>query len=542
MPYLDPFSQPLSARNAAHLLRRATFGPTPEEIVDFTGLSASEAIDALIKNAALTLSPAPPVVMDDASPIAGQTFTDKPFDYGKSNEYSFYVKYWWIGLMAEQNGKPSVLEKITAFWQNHFVTTQAVVTDYRLSYQYIALLRKNSLGNFKTLVSEITKDAAMLIYQNGNQNEKDHPNENYARELQELFTVGQRDYANNPNYTDEDVKAAARLLTGWQVENESVHGSAAARTVFNPDRHDTGDKKFSDHYNNTTIKGRAGANAGNEELSDLVDMLTSHPECPRFICRKLYRWYVNTDVTPDIENNVIVPLANFFASAENNFALEPVLRKLLSSEIFYHPDNIGSIIKSPAELLVGCMRFFKQPVPDMKREYMAFKKYVEYIHWRMYPMQLNLLDQPLVFGSLPYYQTGYSVNWINSASIGMRRMFTDQMVYPTEIYPGYKIGIDLVKWVSSLQPNFSDVEGTPCITCEQVFEAFSKNLFVHDLFPSQKEFLIDKIMMYSAPRKTWEFEFNAYRRNPNQETRSGILWRLEAVMKYMMSMAEFQIF
>jgi uncharacterized protein (DUF1800 family) len=542
MPYLDKYNSPLTSKQAAHLLRRATFGPTPEEITQFTGITAEEAAERLIANVSAVATPPALVVMDRGDPLAGQTFLEKPFDYARRFDYSYYLKYWWVGLMAMQNDKPSLLEKLTAFWQNHFVTTHKVVEDYRYMHRYLMLLRNKGLGNFKQLTIEMTKDPAMLIYQNGDENEKDHPNENYGRELQELFVVGQRNQAGEPNYTESDVKEAARVLTGWRALNRFVDKSTSIGSTFQSERHDTGDKKFSASYGNKVIRGRSGNQAGDEELSELIDMLVAHPESPKFICRKLYRWYVNTNVPEDIENNVIVPLANFFASPANNFEIAPVLKKLLSSDIFFNENNIGSLVKSPAELTVGALRFFNQVIPNPKTEYMAFRNCIQPHYWEMVSMQLNFLDQPVVFGSLPYYQTGYSLNWINSSTIGMRRKFTDSLLSNWEYSPGFKFGIDFLSWLRKVQPNFSDVNGTPALTCEEVFNEMTKHLFATELFPEQREFLIDKVMMRTSPRSTWTYEFNAHRGNPAGTAQWNVLGRLQPVMKYMLSMAEFQVF
>ncbi len=545
MAYLDSYTTPLSTAAAAHLLRRATFGPTSQEVADFTGKTALEAVDLLISNAAYRASPPPPVEMDTTRSDAGQPFLNKPFSGSRSFTYFSYVKYWWIGLMAEQNGKPSVLEKLTAFWQNHFVVTYIPVEDYRYLDRYLRLLRTNALGNFKDLAIGVSKDPGMLIFQNGNENTKALPNENYARELQELFTVGQKDFAGNYNYTEQDVKTAARVLTGWQATNRYVEGSTTFDSVFNPDRHDTTNKVFSEKYNNTTIVGRTGTGAGDAELVDLITMLISHPESPKYICRKLYRWYVNPNVTQEIEDQVIVPLAAFFASPGNNFAIAPVLKKLLTSNIFFDNRNIGAIVKSPAEFMIGAIRLFNQPVPDITTEYGAFQKMISYLSNSMNLLQLNLLNQPSVFGSLPYYQTGYSKNWINETTLGVRGARTDALVFPTlEIKPGYILGIDVLARLRSIQPNFSDVAGTPAITCEEVLADFSKNLYAIELSQQQKDFLIDSIMMMkSSPRTTWTREWDAYRTSPSDATKQNtILWRCRALLKYMLRMAEYQLF
>ncbi|WP_254560324.1 DUF1800 domain-containing protein [Dyadobacter diqingensis] len=544
MAYLDTYTAPLTASTAAHLLRRATFGPTNQEIVDFTGKTATQAVDLLISNASYRASPPPPVEMDETRADAGQEFLTKPFDGSRTYEYFLWVRYWWIGLMTEQNGHPSVLEKLTAFWQNHFVVAQSSLGDYRFPDRYLRLLRANAMGNFRTMTIAITKDPGMLVFQNGNANTKESPNENYARELQELFTVGQKDFAGNANYTEDDVKAAAKVLTGWQDVNLWAAGSTSIGSVFTPSRHDVSNKTFSGKYNNTVIAGRSGATAGDEEVADLIDMLLRHPQTPKFICRKLYRWYVNSNVTQEIEDNVITPLATFFASAGNNYAIPPVLKRLLTSDIFFDNRNVGALVKSPAEFMIGMMRHLNQPVPDITTEFAPFRRMMQFQEWGMNTMQLRFLDQPLVFGSVPYYQTGYSKNWINGTTLGIRGAHTDAMVYPwLEIKPGYMLGIDFYKWIREIQPNFSDVAGTPAIPCEELFAQFSKNFFALELPESQKNFLIDTIMMRSVPRSTWIFELNKYRAAPTDAGwRNAVIGRCQALMKYMFRMAEYQVF
>ncbi|MCF0042521.1 DUF1800 domain-containing protein [Dyadobacter fanqingshengii] len=545
MAYLDTYSGTLTSSTAAHLLRRATFGPTNQEIADFTGKTAAEAVDLLIANSSFRATPPPPVEMDSTRADAGQPFFGKPFETERNPPYYNYVRYWWVGLMTEQLGRPSVLEKLTAFWQNHFVVTYGAVQDYRFMDRYLRLLRSNALGNFRNLVIEVAKDPGMLVFQNGNENTKEQPNENFARELQELFTVGQKDFYGNYNYTEGDVKTAAQVLTGWQVTNRFKEQSTSIGMSFTPARHDTSNKIFSVKYNNTEIVGRSSATGGEEELAELTEMLLRHPECPKFICRKLYRWYVNTNVTQEIEDQIIVPLAAFFSSAANNYKIEPVLRKLLSSNVFFDSKNIGAIIKSPAELMIGAVRIFDQKVPDLTTDYAAFQKMMNYLSYGMSALQLNLLNQPSVFGSPAYYQTGFSKNWINESMLGLRGSRTDSLVYPyLEIKPGYILGVDILSRLRNIQPNFSDVAASPAITCEQVLAELSKNLFALELSQSQKDFLIDSIMMMkSSPRSTWIREWDAYRATPDNVSRqNAILWRCRALLKYMLRMAEYQVF
>ena len=546
MPYLDSYTAVLTAKTAAHLLRRATFGPTQAEIASFTGLTAAQAVQQLISNA--NYSPPPPVDLDSTQSTAGKIYLDKPFNGDRNFDFGHYLRYWWLGLMTSQTTPPSLLDKLTLFWQNHFVTTREVVDDYRFLAQYLFLLRANALGNFRTLVTKITKEPAMLRYLNGNENEVGKPNENYARELQELFTVGAVDFAGNKNYTEDDVKAAARVLTGWKYTNYWLVGSTSFTTTFTLSKHDTTNKTFSASYGNTVITGRSSnpsamVSAGDAELDDLVTMLLNHPQTARFICRKLYRWYVNPNVTLSIENNVIIPLAQFLASPANNWAIQPVVVKLLTSQIFFDDANRAAIVKSPVDLAVGAMRFFNQPVPDMTTDVAAFNTYCSFIFWRIRDMQMPLLDQPSVFGYEPYYQTGYSKIWMNTTTIALRSDFTDAYIWRwLTVKPGYKMGIDLLAWATDLQPSFADVLGTPAISCVDVQTAFTKNLFASDLFPSQQDFLIDTVMMQGIPRSSWTFEWNAYRSAPtNTSKKNAVTYRLQNLMKYMLRMAEYHL-
>ena len=543
MPYLDLKDTPLTAQQAAHLLRRATFGPKPAEIDTFTGQTPAQAVQALIDSAAPYLNAPPPVEFNETKPNAGQTYLDKPFNGDRNYWFGIYVKYWWMGQMTRQDVPPSLLDKLTLFWQNHFVTTRTEVNDYRFVDRYLRLLRGSALGNFRTLVKDITKDPAMLRYLNGSDNNKANPNENYARELQELFTVGNKDFAGNNNYTEEDVRAAARALTGWRFTNFWVEGSTTFETTFSINRHDTTDKVFSSHYGNTVIVGKSGPTAGDEELSDLVAMLLAHPETPKFICRKLYRWYVNPNVTQDIEDNVIVPLAAFFKSPGNDYEILPVVKKLLSSDIFFDPANRGAMVKSPAELVIGSLRFFEQPVPHMTNDYVAYRRLMDFIYWNTTDMQLEFVDQPTVFGYDPYYQPGYSTNWVNTTTIALRSNYTDALIWRWwEVKPGYNLGIDILAWVRSMQPNFSDLN-TPAIPCETVLDGFTKHLFATDLFQEQKDFLLDTIMMMGFSRTTWLFEWNDYRANPgDQGKQNTILWRTQSLMRYLLRMAEYHVF
>ena len=241
--------------------------------------------------------------------------------------------------MLEQDR--NIHEKMTLFWSSHLVVQSWAVFIATLTYNYQDKLRQNALGNFKDLVKIITLDPAMLLYLNGAANIRTQPDENYGRELQELFCIGK---GKNSGYTEDDVKAAARVLTGWSLDFDTLE------TKFYPFLHDDRDKQFSAFYGNTTVKGRS-FNSGKDEIDDMLDMIFDTNEVALFLCRKVYTYFVYSEIDDFTEQNIIVPLAEIFRSS--NYEIKPVLDSLFKSEHFFDAMNIGALIKSPIDMNVG---------------------------------------------------------------------------------------------------------------------------------------------------------------------------------------------
>jgi uncharacterized protein (DUF1800 family) len=555
---LNAYAQPLTTVQAAHLLRRATFGPTQTEITNFTGLGASTAIQNLISN--INYIPSPPVDLNDTKTTVGQEYVNSVYDsvLNRNFDFRYYYKYWWTNMMAAQGGSPSIIDKMTLFWQNHFVTTEATVDEYRAIYKYFMKVRSKSLENFKDFVRDITYDPAMLKFLNGHDNQKGTggvaSNENYARELQELFVVGGKNFAGNNNYTENDVKAAARVLTGWRYRNFYSNGTTFVESYFTLSRHDTAPKTFSASYGSVTINTPATipvgySDVGQFEVDELLNMLFAHPETSKFICRKLYRFFVNPNVTQEIEDNIIIPLANIFKSTDpitgRTFEIKPIIQKLLSSEHFYDIGNIGAIIKSPAEFVVGAYRFFNFPVPaidagNLVNSVKNHKAYAQYLYDRMAEMQMAILDQPTVFGYDAYFQTGYSRNWINTSQVGLRNSFTDKLItgrtLVSAITPLVTIKLDLLAMIdkpTTATYNVTDITN--------VVDLITNNLMATGLTANQKNFLIDTIMLGLQPRTNWPTQWASYKSNPTTTNINTVKSKLENLMKYLLRMAEYSI-
>ncbi|MEZ4684703.1 MAG: DUF1800 domain-containing protein [Bacteroidia bacterium] len=414
---VSPYSGSWGYAQAAHLLRRCTFGPTAAEIDQ----AVQDGLDTTIQRL-LTPAPAPaspPLnasFQNDVQVPIGQTWVNASNSNGLNGYRRNSLFAWWTGLMIHQN--VSLTEQMALFWHNHFATEIDVYNDARIGYIYVSTLRDNALGNFKTLVDKMTVDPAMLRYLNGDQNLVGRPNENYARELLELFTIGKGaqvgpgDYT---NYTEEDVLAAARVLTGWVVSGARENDPNPITATFVPNRHDTSAKQFSARFNNQTISDN-----GADEYKDLIDMIFGKTETARYIVRKLYRWFVYYHIDAQIETDVIEPLA--LELINQNFEIAPVLEMLFKSEHFFDVEAIGCLIKNPMNYSVGLVRQLEAQFPDPATD-LAGAYNLWLLMGQTAAVQLMApLFPPSVAGWPAYYQKPqYHESWITSATLSFRK-------------------------------------------------------------------------------------------------------------------------
>jgi uncharacterized protein (DUF1800 family) len=424
---LQPYAGPWTRNEIAHLLKRTMFGATKTDIDYFLPGNVNDAVDELLNNV-ITVSP--PLrdyglletedgMFDDPGTARGQTWINdlnKPSDPGLRSKLNSVridsMRKWWVGLMLHQNR--SITEKMVLFWHHHFSVQKEEVENHIPMYRHHDLLRRNALGNVRQLTKDVSIDPAMLVHLNGYLNSKLAPDENFARELQELFTVGK---GVNSLYTEDDVIAAARVLTGWRVNSDTFlpyHDGA---------NHDAGNKTFSAFYKNTVITGSSDAL---DELDRFINMIFATDECPKFICRKIYRWFVNSIIDDDTEANVIAPLATIFKNS--NFEIKPVLEALFKSEHFFDPVNRACYIKSPYDFIVGTLREFGAAFPpytDYENGYPLF--YSVYVSAAN--MQQDLFQPPDVSGWPAYHQEPMFYElWVNSNSLPRRADFTNNMI------------------------------------------------------------------------------------------------------------------
>ncbi|MDP1727776.1 MAG: DUF1800 domain-containing protein [Bacteroidota bacterium] len=509
-----------------HLLHRTLFGVSKADMEFFKTLSMTETVDYLLT--VPTTPPSPPLNhysintnQPDAEVPYGQTWVNAAVNPNIEGARRQSLKYWWTGLMLNQ--ERNIREKMTLFWHNHFATEGNTIQDSRFMYKHHALLRSMSLGNFKELVKQITVDPAMLVYLNGESNTKTAPDENYGRELQELFTVG-KDLPNH--YTEDDVKAAARVLTGWRNNRTGIS------SFFDSSKHDITNKTFSSFYNNTIITGRTGVNAGMDELNDLLTMIFAQQEVAKYIVRKLYRYFVYYVIDASVETNVIVPLAAIFRN--NNYDIKPVLNTLLKSEHFFDTLNRGCIIKQPIDHVVGLARQMNLVFPG------AGNTQQQYGHWQLVQNYALLIgqdigDPPNVAGWPAYYENPqYHEIWINSDSLPKRNQLCDLLIYVGYNRFGFKIIFDCLAFASQFT-----TPGNPNVLIDQIVALF----YSVSISSTSKTTLKNSFLLSGQTSdQYWTDAWNAYIAAPTNTTaKNTVNTRLQGLLKYLMGQAEYQL-
>ena len=400
----------ISESDAAHLLRRTTLGPTLEEIEHASDIGLEGVLDLLFTR---NTKPIPEFdwIHHFPHPDFGQLAVSQKDSIRDSWEDNYVdLQDWWLDLM---NGSGlNISEMMVLFWHDHFATSAAVVKFTSSMYLQNQLIRQNATGNFKDLVKSINYDPAMLQWLDNDQNyfvsETNFTfNENYARELLELFTMGEG------NYSQTDIEEAARALTG--ISTNGVH------SIYSPTRHDHGLK---------TILGVSG----DIGVDDLIDLIFDRAEPAEFISRKLYQWFVYE--IPDDE--IVQQMAQELL--DNDYEIEPVLRLLFSSEHFYDINFRGAKYKNPVWFSMSTFRQLYIE-PENKNEFML---------WYNWVLGQALFHPPDVSG-----WDGYR-SWINTFTLPYRKSFSNQVVDGYEdVFPAWDSVVEFAERFSD--PNNPEV-------------------------------------------------------------------------------------
>ncbi len=311
-----------SSEKINHLYWRAGFGLSPEEWSKKKDWSVKRAIDSLFKEAAQakTLNGEKEFLLSISKKDGKPSKEQIKKMMKESRQLIIKQNAQWVGRMADDKHS-ALLERMSLFWHGHFA---CVNKTSNLAYKQLKTIRKHALGNFREFVHAMCKDVSMIRFLNNQQNRKRKPNENFARELMELFTIGQG------NYSEKDIKEAARAFTGWSSDKKG-------NFEFKERNHDEGSKTF---------MGKSGLFNGD----DIVNIILDQPETANFITRKIYRYFVNEKV----DENRINELSRAFYKSD--YDIRQLMLSIFKSDWFYESKNVGTKIKSPVELIAGIMR------------------------------------------------------------------------------------------------------------------------------------------------------------------------------------------
>lgn len=527
---INPYTGAWTDSEIIHLLKRLSFGAVKEDVDYFRTLTFDQAVDEMLNTK--NLNPGFPIkhyVPDVATTPTNDPDWSVPVGRTWVNNYSTNgnvssgrvasLKAWWFDLMVNQ--PRSIEEKMILFLSTFLALEFDTVVVGNHCYKYLNTLRTYATGNYKALVKAISLEPAMLVYLNGQYNTKTAPDENYGRELQELFTVGK---GPGSQYTESDVQTAAKVLTGYRI-------NAQGQSYFDTNnRHDTSNKTFSAFYNNTVITGQSGAN-GALELDALLNMIFATDESAKFICRRIYSFFVYGDISSDVETNIIIPMATTLRNG--NYELKPALAQLFKSEHFFDVLTQGAAIKSPLDFVVGMVRETKMKFPPPVNITTLYKMYT-YLISQAATMDQNLGDPPNVSGWQAYYLSPvYDEFWLNTDT------YTKRTNHITSMVNGYTNSSQTIKldWIAF---------------AKRMTNPYDPNILVQDFNTYLLRMQLNASSLNTIKTQTllsgqstdsyWTTAWTNYINNPNNQTYlSDVNNRLQSLMKYYLNLEEFQL-
>jgi len=544
---LNPYTGPWTAWEVAHLLRRVGFGVKKTELETLLAMTTSNAVDAVLTLSAPS-NPSPTAlnhyqntIPDSGGILLGGSWTSTNLTYVlgtddtiNSHRQNSLVDWSW-GLCINEN--TTIREKMVLFWY-HFICIN--FDDVRslqnnsatMCNDYMSLLRTNALGNFKTLIKAVAKTPAMLLFLGNQYSTASVPNENFARELLELFTMGKVPVQ---NYTEPDIIAASKVFSGWRVS--SFVGPYPVAPVFNASYHNQTNKLFSSNFANTTITNQPGANGANE-FDIFFDMLFTQQQTTiaKYVCRRLYRYFVYYDIDTNIETNVIVPLSALLIS--NNWNMATVVSTLFKSEHFFDVANKGVMIKSPIDFIAGTIRTLNiNTTPAVG----ATQVVNQYAIWQNFHNNANgNMEQgyglvPNVSGWKAYYQDPtYYQNWINSNTIQRRASLLTSFVngFTTG---GTSIKIDPIAYVQQF-PNAS-IQNPDILIDNLILYLLPVDL--PGIYKTETK--VSTLLGGQVTNSYWTTAWDNYIANPTPANTNIVKNRLNSLLTTLMQLAEYQL-
>jgi uncharacterized protein (DUF1800 family) len=550
MASLNPFQGVLGRRKAAHLLRRASFRFTRTKVDEIAAQTAAAALTTLLSPNPLQLDQ-PVYASGLAAPVTWINPPQAPSATlpADDDELTPYVMAWWINEALHDSG---AVHRMSLFF-HQFLAVDAESGSSMQFFDYLSLLRWGSLGNFKQLVTKMVTDNCMLTYVDNDQNFAQNPNENFSREFFELFTIGRGAPAGPGDYTtftEDDVVQAARVFSGFnhaqRQQNIDPDTNIPAGKAY-PQSHDFDPKTFSPRFGGAIITPPTTDAIGMvAELNAFIDLVFVQPETGKNLCRRLYHYFVTRNITQEVEDQIIAPLAQTLVT--NNFEIKPVLEQLLQSEHFFDADDtlsddeiLGALIKSPLELSLQAITFFELPIPDPITENQ--KHYSDFYNAAVLERMLARAGMTLFYpvdvaGYSGYYQDPtLNRQFFNSATIVQRYKLPQVLLTGTNAWgsgSGDSIGtkLDIAVWLRD-----SGVISNP----EDSYVVVQELLYY--LFPEEPDterftYFLDLVFLDQLPPADWTYEWQNFISTGND---SEVKIPLERLVNAVMYAPEYQV-
>jgi len=545
MPALSPHTETLGIKNASHLLRRITFGGNVSDIKNYSTKLASEALTDFFADTHPI--PAPPIDLQTM-----QSWLPKPDPTINSDdsELAQYYKVWHLHQMASSVN--SAKERIVYFLHTLLPVQYSIVRKTTEIYYQNTLYRHFAFGSYKELIKKVCIDNAMLRYIDNRLNESASPNENFARELLELYTIGKGEQISSgdyTNYTEADIREAAKILSGYKIpanydvidpETNIPVGYVKVNSENQAFLHNADIKKFSSAFGNTEIEpneiinGYATAEATIDELDQLIEMIFAQEETAKFLCRKIYRFFVYHKIDDRIENEIITPLAETLRN--NNYELAPALKQLLESQHFYDTDNtestdnqIGALIKSPIDLVIGSLKLFNIQLPTAPLEMNESYSYLlDFINRQ----GMSFYEPIDVKGYPPYHQIPiFNRYWISANTIGYRYQFGALLEAGTSD-SGMPLGFKLDS-LNFIEENISVPDDEQVIVTELI------EYLLTNPVPQERFDYFLSILTDGLEKGSWKHEWQLYE---NTKDSRGVTIQLGDLIVAILQSPEYQLF
>ncbi len=523
---LTPYTGTFGQAEANHLLRRTTFAVTQTRINDAIGKGLEGSLNELFQPLGSFGEPVNPYFTEDPNVPVGQSWVNAPAVDGVNvNSYRGRSLQGYI-LRHMLKGGFNISPRMWLFWHNHFSILG--ISERRVVYKNYKLLHDFSLGNFRELVKQVTIDPSMLNFLNGNQNRAGNPNENYGRELLELFTLGKGDQVASGDYTtytEDDIRAIANALTGWQTRYFNQEDAALQpEAYFNSNRHDPAPRQLSHRFDNKVLTV-----AGEDAYQEVIDTIFAHPQAAHYLCRKLYRWFVFYEIDATIEADIITPMAQ--ALRANDFEVAPVIRLLLGSEHFFDIQHRGALIKSPIDYVADAtIGLGFEPEPDLIMTYGFYRR----MHVEAAEQLLSVDRPPSVAGYPAWHQAPqYNRIWINASTLSSKTDFVGFVTNNGIFHDGFRVRPDFIPYIAGF-----DNPTDPNDLIEEMGLRIIGDPLTSDQVDALKEILIPGL-----PDFEWTVEYNNFLNDPDDlDMREAVSRKLDAVVSALLNSPEFHLY